>query len=163
VQAALHLPGLRLRAVMVPRVDVVAIPAECSAVDAAQRMAESGRKRLPVYRGTIDHPVGILHALDLAGALARHPDGELPQAESLARPALTLPETLGLVEAIQAMRSQAAHLVLITDTLGGLAGLATLEDVLEQFVGPIPDEYADEGRDAIRVVDHGVALDRKGV
>jgi osmotically-inducible protein OsmY/sporulation protein YlmC with PRC-barrel domain len=56
------------------------------------------------------------------------------------------------------MRSQAAHLVLISDQPGGFAGLATLEDVLEQLVGPIPDEYADEGRDAIRVVEPGVAI-----
>jgi Mg2+/Co2+ transporter CorC/osmotically-inducible protein OsmY len=157
-QAALHLPALRLRDVMVPRVDVVAIPQDCSAVDAAHQMAESGRKRLPVYRGTIDHPVGVVHALDLACALATTPARDLPQVAALARPAPKLPESLALVEAIQAMRRQAAHLVLITDELGGFAGLATLEDVLEQLIGPIPDEYADEGRDAIRVVDNGVAV-----
>jgi Mg2+/Co2+ transporter CorC/osmotically-inducible protein OsmY/sporulation protein YlmC with PRC-barrel domain len=158
LQAALQLPELRLHDVMVPRVDVVAISEQSSVVDAARRMAESGRKRLPVYRDTIDQPVGVVHAVDLAGALASTPADDLPNAGALARPALTLPESLALVEAVQAMRSQAAHLVLVTDNIGGFAGLVTLEDVLEQLVGPIPDEYADEGRDAIRVVDNGVAI-----
>src|SRR5438132_2782978 len=120
-QAALHLPALRLRDVMVPRVDVVAIPQDCSAVDAVHQMAESGRKRLPVYRGTIDHPIGVVHALDLACALATTPRPDLPQAAALARPAPKLLESLALVEAIQAMQHQAAHLVLITDELGGFA------------------------------------------
>src|SRR4030088_3283895 len=89
LQAALQLPELRLHDVMVPRVDVVAISEQSSVVDAARRMAESGRKRLPVYRDTIDQPVGVVHAVDLAGALASTAADDLPNAGALARPALT--------------------------------------------------------------------------
>jgi Mg2+/Co2+ transporter CorC/osmotically-inducible protein OsmY len=159
LKAALQLPQLRLRDVMVPRVDVVAIPESYSAIDAARQMIESGRKRLPVYHDTIDHPIGVLHALDVAWALANTPPGtEPPPAGQLARPAQSFPETVSLLDAIEAMRSQALHFVLITDERGGFAGLATLEDLLEQMFGPIPDEYGDQGRDAIRVVDNGVAI-----
>jgi CBS domain containing-hemolysin-like protein len=154
MQAALELPELRLRNAMVPR--VVAVPDYCSAADAAQRMAESGRKRLPVYNATIDQPVGVVHAVDVANALAT--DGSHATAGTLARSAPMVPEALPLLDAIYVMRSQAVHIVLVIDERGGFAGLATLEDVVEPLLGPIPDEYGDEGRDAIRVVDDGVAI-----
>ncbi len=161
LKAIVELPDLRLRNAMVPRVDVVAIPEESSVTDAARLMAEHGRRRLPVFRGTIDQPTGILHALDVAHALATNPAGQAnppPTAGRLARPALSLSDALPLLDAIRAMQAQAAHLVLVMDEHGGLAGLATLEDLLEQLLGPIPDEYGDEGRDAIRVIGDGVAI-----
>jgi Mg2+/Co2+ transporter CorC/osmotically-inducible protein OsmY len=154
--AALDVPDLRLRNAMVPRVDVMAVADDCPAADAARQMAEQGRTRLPVYHGSIDQPVGILHAVDVAGALAT--DRLEATAGGLARPAPTLPEALPLLDALQVMRSQAVHIVLVKDENGGFAGLATLEDLVEQFLGPIPDEYGDEGRDAVRMVGSGVAI-----
>jgi Mg2+/Co2+ transporter CorC/osmotically-inducible protein OsmY/sporulation protein YlmC with PRC-barrel domain len=154
--AALDLPDLRLRHAMVPRVDVVAVPDECHAVDAARCMAEHGRKRLPVYHGTIDQPVGVLHAVDVANALAT--GRSEATARELARRAPTLPETLPLLDAIDVVRSQAAHIILVVDERGGFAGLATLQDLLEQVLGPIPDEYGYEGRDAIRAIGRAVAI-----
>jgi CBS domain containing-hemolysin-like protein len=76
--ATLELPDLRLRNAMVPRVDVVAVPDETSIGDAALLMADHGRRRLPVFRGTIDQPIGVLHALDVAHALAAQPAGQPP-------------------------------------------------------------------------------------
>ena len=86
------------------------------------------------------------------------PEQAPPTAGQLARPALALADTLPLPEAIHAMHTQAAHLVLVIDEHGGLAGLATLEDILEQLLGQIPDEYGDEGRDAIRSIGDGVVI-----
>jgi CBS domain containing-hemolysin-like protein len=71
-----------------------------------------------------------------------------------------VPEMLPLLDAIHVMRSQAVHIVLVIDERGGFAGLATLEDVLEPLLGPIPDEYGDAGRDPIRVINDGVAIVR---
>src|SRR5581483_5778902 len=118
-----------------------------------------GRRRLPVYRSTLDQVVGILHALDVARALAdRAPGAALPIAGALARAPLFLPAIMPLPEALEAMRRQAEYVALVVDERGGLAGLATLEDLLEQLVGPLPDEYGDEGRDAIRVLGPGEAI-----
>jgi Mg2+/Co2+ transporter CorC/osmotically-inducible protein OsmY len=156
LKAALDLPELRLRNAMVPRVDVIAVPDDCPTADVAKRMAEHGRKRLPVYHGTIDAPLGLVHAVDVANALANGESNR--KAGDLVRPAPMVPDMLPLLDAIYVMRSEAAHVVLVVDERGGFAGLATLEDVLEQLLGPIPDEYADEGRDAIRVIDNGVAV-----
>lgn len=156
LQAGLDLPELRLRNAMVPRVDVVAVPDDCSAADAARRMVESGRKRLPVYHASIDHPLGVVHAIDVANALAGNRSHAI--TGTLARSTPMVPEMLPLLDAIHVMRSQAAHIVLVIDERGGFAGLATLEDVLEPLLGPIPDEYGDAGRDSIRLVDDGVAI-----
>ena len=121
LKAIVELPDLRLRNAMVPRVDVVAVPEESSVTDAARLMAEHGRRRLPVFRGTIDQPTGILHALDVAHSLATNPAGQgnpPPTAGQLARPALSLSDALPLLEAIRAMQAQAAHLVLVMDEHG---------------------------------------------
>src|SRR4051794_5907709 len=71
LQGAVDLAELRLRNIMVPRVDVVAVPADCTVQEAAARMAISGHRRLPVYRDNLDYPVGVLHALDVARMLAQ--------------------------------------------------------------------------------------------
>src|SRR6202158_4101263 len=100
LKAPLELPDLRLRNAMVPRVDVVAVAEETSAADAARLMAEHGRRRLPVYRGTLDHPTGVLHALDVAHSLAtKSSEQASPTAGQLARPAPALADTLPLPEA----------------------------------------------------------------
>src|ERR1700680_2917143 len=140
LKATLELPDLRLRNAMVPRVDVVAVAEDTSAADGARLMAERGRRRLPVFRGTLDHPTGVLHALDVAHSLAlmKTPGQAPPTAGQLARPALALADTLPLPEAIHAMHTQAAHLVLVIDEHGGLAGLVTVEDIIEQLLGPVP-------------------------
>jgi len=160
LEATLSLPELTLRDVMVPRVDVVAVSENCSAREAARQMAAHGHTRAPVYRDSPDRPIGILHALDLLRELATRTTSSrgLPRAGKLARPALSLPDTLSVLEAVRAMRSQAAHIALVVDERGGLAGLVTLEDLLEQFVGPVPDEYSDDSRAAIRRIDKGIAV-----
>jgi Mg2+/Co2+ transporter CorC/osmotically-inducible protein OsmY len=160
LKAVLGLADLRLREIMVPRVDVVVISANASVVETARELAECGHTRAPVYRETFDHPIGIVHALDVMRELSTvaEPERVTPNAGDLARPGLPLPETLSASDAIQAMRSEAAHIALVLDEHGGFAGLVTLEDLFEQIAGPVPDEYADEGRESIRAVEDGSAV-----
>ncbi|HEV7665147.1 MAG TPA: BON domain-containing protein [Chloroflexota bacterium] len=159
VRSTLDLAELQVRDAMVPRVDVVAVPDASSAAETARQMGESGRTRLPVYRDTIDRPIGVVHAVDVAQALANATaDRSPPSAGQLARATPTIPETASLLEAIQAMRSQATHLLLVLDQQGGFAGLTTLEDVAEQVLGPLPAERGAAGRNEIQLFDDGVAL-----
>ena len=160
LKAILELPDLRLHQIMVPRVDVVGVFENCAAQEAARHMAESGHTRVPVFRDTADLPVGILHALDLMRELAppTASGGIQSTAGKLARPALSLSRTLSVPDAVQAMRSEAAHIALVIDEHGAFAGLVTFQDLLEQIVGPLPDEIATEGRDAIRRLDDGSAV-----
>jgi Mg2+/Co2+ transporter CorC/osmotically-inducible protein OsmY/sporulation protein YlmC with PRC-barrel domain len=159
VTSALDVSQLQVRNAMVPRVDVVAVPDDCPAAEAARQMAEHGRKRLPVYQESIDWPVGVVHAIDVARALATHADDQpLPTAGQLARATPAVPETLPLLDAMRTMRLHAAHLLLVVDQRGGFAGLTTLEDIVEQLLGPIPDEYGTPDRHAIRLRGDGVAV-----
>ncbi len=155
--AALSLGEMRLRNAMVPRIDVVAVEEDAGLREVASKMIEHGRRRLVVYRGTIDVPVGVVHALDVLAALV---SGKQVRAADLARPCPALPESLPLPEVIEVMRSQRSQLVVVVDERGELAGIATQEDVLEQLTGPLPDEYSREDERMIRVLRPGVAIVR---
>src|SRR5439155_9712065 len=139
LQALLTLPDLQVRDVMVPRVDVVLISASSSASQTARELAQCGYTRAPVYRGRIDDVIGVVHALDVMRELSRRsePGPGPPKAGDMARPAVSLPETTSVLDAIQAMRSEAAHIALVVDSHGGFAGLVTIEDLFEQVAGPV--------------------------
>jgi Mg2+/Co2+ transporter CorC/osmotically-inducible protein OsmY/sporulation protein YlmC with PRC-barrel domain len=159
MNAIMELGRLQMRTAIVPRVDVVAVPEDCHIDQAARLMSEHGRRRLPVYRASIDQPVGVLHSLDVARSLATPNDGEpRPTSGDLARAATSLPESLPLLDGFEAMRRDGTHLALIADDHGGLAGLVTIEDILEQIVGPIPDEYGDDARHSVRLTGAGEAI-----
>jgi Mg2+/Co2+ transporter CorC len=155
--ATLELPDLTVRDAMVPRVDVIAVPETAELAEAARQMAQHGCKRLPVYRGTIDNPIGVVHAVDVAGALVESGKRKKTVRE-LARKTPEVIEKLSLVEAIGIMRSQGAHILLVVDTLGGFAGLLTLEDVASHILGPLPAEYGGHDRHSINVLNQYEAI-----
>jgi Mg2+/Co2+ transporter CorC/osmotically-inducible protein OsmY len=155
LESALELPDLHVRDAMVARVDVVAVPDTCGLADAGRHMAKHGHKRLPVFHGAIDDIVGVLHAVDVADALAtsdRHSAGQL------ARSAPWVPEDLAILEAVRVMRTQGAHVLLVNDAQAGFAGLATLKDLVEQLLGPLPAEYAPHDRHSIHAVANNEAI-----
>jgi putative hemolysin len=143
------------RDVLTPRSDIVALEHDASLDEAARVCYTSGYSRLPVYRETLDQIVGVLHAKDLLHAreIESHTahtarNGSAAQTvESLARPAAFLLETNHLGDVLATFRREGAHLALVTDEYGQVAGLVTLEDVLEEIVGEIQDEY-DAGEEA---------------
>lgn len=155
LESALDLPDLHVRDAMVPRVDVVAVPDTRRLADAALQMAEHGRKRVPVFHDAIDDVIGVLHAVDVAHALAR---SDTRSAGQLARSAPWVPDDLGILEAVRVMRTQGAHLLLVSDAHAGFAGLATLKDLVEQLLGPLPAEYATHERSSIHAVDQNEAI-----
>jgi len=135
---ALELAGLDAQAVMVPRRDIVAVPAEADA-DEIERVARaSGRSRLPVYDGDLDRIRGILHVKDLLvlDAAAR---GRM-HAGALARPALVVPESRTLEQLMADMRQRRVHIAMVVDEYGSVAGLVSLEDLIEELIGDFEDE-----------------------
>ncbi|MGH8908785.1 MAG: hemolysin family protein [Egibacteraceae bacterium] len=122
-----------VREIMVPRGKVCAVPATMATADAARELAERGHSRAPVIDGDLDHVVGVLHLRDLVGT-----DGS---AADTAREALVLPETLGVLETLPRLRAERQHMAIVLDEYGGTAGIVTLEDVLEELVGEIWDEF----------------------
>ena len=128
------------REVMTPRTRMVALPATLSLTDAADRVATAGRSRYPVYRESLDDIVGTVHAKDILRAL-RGPEHEDQTLEAILRPPLFVPGTREVEDVLADMKRQKVHLAIVLDEYGGTAGLVTMEDLLEEIVGQIYDEY----------------------
>ncbi len=128
------------REVMTPRTRMVALPATLSLADAADRVAAAGRSRYPVYRESLDDIVGTVHAKDILRALrgSEHGDRTL---EAILRLPLFVPGTREVEDVLADMKRQKVHLAIVLDEYGGTAGLVTMEDLLEEIVGQIYDEY----------------------
>jgi putative hemolysin len=126
--------------VMVPRPEVVALSVELPPQEALAAVIDSPYTRYPVYRGSLDDVIGILHVRDLFGAL--YDRGiENVVIEGIVRPAYVVPETKDLASLLGEFRRQNQHMALVVDEYGAVQGIVTLEDLLEEIVGEIEDEY----------------------
>ena len=129
--------------IMVPRVDIVALPVDMPFAEAAKQMAAHGHSRLPLYRDTLDDVVGVLHIKDLLPHVAA---GTPVALDQIARKALFATPTLPVLELLKQMRASRIHLALVVDEFGGVDGLITIEDVIEEIVGEIEDEHDEIAR-----------------
>jgi putative hemolysin len=127
-------------AVMVPRPEVVALSVELPPEEALAAMIESPYTRYPVYRGSLDEVVGILHVRDLISALTDRGIAGV-QIEELVRPVHIVPETKDLAALLGEFRRTNQHMAIVVDEYGELEGIVTLEDLLEEIVGEIEDEF----------------------
>ena len=139
---ALDFPDRAVRQIMVPRADVLWLDLNRSFAENVDRAREFGHTRLPLCDGTIDRVVGIIHVKDLFIAPPR-PAG-VPDLTSLARTPLYVPEAAKIQQALALFQRQRLHLGIVVDEYGGTAGLVTLEDVLEELIGDIQDEFDQE-------------------
>lgn len=142
-----------VREVMVPRTDMVCLPYSATQQEAVTLIGEAGYSRLPVYRETLDDIRGVLYAKDL---LLRIAAGDDVAPAAIARPALFVPESKSVEKLLVEMRRR-AHIALVADEYGGTAGLVTIEDLIEEIVGEIFDEY-DEVETLVEDAGEGVYL-----
>lgn len=148
---------LRVADVMVPRADIIAVEIDTPLGELTRLFAEAAHSRLPIYRETLDDPVGVVHIKDVVGHLAPGEDGRqdpdwaarriLP---SIRRPLLFAPPSMRATDLLLRMQSRRMHLALVVDEYGGTDGLVTLEDLLEPIVGDIEDEHDEEDAPAVR-------------
>ena len=144
-----------VREVMVPRVDMVCVEADEPIEAILEVVRAHGHSRIPVYHETVDQIVGLVHVKDLLTAFR---EGRLAgTVRGVARPAYFVPETKSLDELFREMRRKKLHMAIAVDEYGGTAGLVTIEDLLEEIVGPIQDEY-DTEEPPIKVLNERVAL-----
>ena len=139
IAGIMELAETRVREVMVPRIDIVAMPIEATVGEVLDKVIEAGHSRIPVYRGTIDDVAGLLYAKDLLKVL-RDPTAK-PALGDLLRPVHFVPESKPVDELLAELQLSHVHMALVVDEYGGTAGLVTIEDLLEQIVGDIQDEY----------------------
>ncbi len=146
--------------VMVPRPDVVALPVDQPPAQLMETIIEQPYTRYPVYRETPDDVVGILHIRDLFKAAERVGKGRI-RMEALLRPAHVVPESKGLAGLLADFRRSKSHMALVVDEYGSLAGIVTLEDLLEEIVGEIDDEHDVPERTLERIGDRHLRVDGK--
>ena len=130
--------------IMVPRTDIVAASITSTVREVAQLIVEKGHSRIPVYEENKDNIIGIVHAKDLLRFLLDSEDG-MPSLENFMRRPIFIPESTNLEMILFEFRSKKVHLAICVDEYGGTSGMVTFEDVLEEIVGDIEDEY-DEPR-----------------
>jgi putative hemolysin len=146
-----------VREVMTPRVDLEAVPINAEPEAVVRIIEESGHSRIPLYVDTDDQIVGVIHAKDLLMAMVSNKNVRL---RSFMRPALFLTETMTLQEALKEMRLNRAELAIVQDEYGGTAGIVTTEDIVEELVGEIVDEYDVEEEEVVQT-ETGFLIDGK--
>lgn len=142
-------------AVMTPRTDMVCIPAEASLDEARNTMLEAGHSRVPVIGETTDDIVGILYAKDLLQYLDAS-NGRAAPLRDIVREPLYVPETTSIDKLLERLNRERVHMAIVIDEYSGVSGLVTMEDVLEEIVGEIVDEYDPAEEDGIHEVSPGV-------
>ncbi|THD74443.1 MAG: HlyC/CorC family transporter [Phenylobacterium sp.] len=156
VSQARAFDDLNVDDVMKPRADIVAISRACSFAELVDRFVDAEHSRMPVYRETLDEPVGVVHVKDVFKLLAQKPprrpkpdDKVLQGRRHLVREVLYVPGAMPAADLLALMRSHRTHMALVIDEFGGTDGLVTLEDLLEKLVGEIADEHDDDDDDGV--------------
>jgi len=129
--------------IMVPRIDIIGVEKNISHAELTKLIKNKGHSRIPLYDEGLDNILGIIHAKDLLPIII-HGKAEKPDLKKLARPASFVPESKKLHHLLKEFQKERQHMTIVVDEYGGTAGLVTLEDVLEEIVGEIQDEYDKE-------------------
>jgi CBS domain containing-hemolysin-like protein len=126
---------------MIPRIDMTAVDVETSLEEATSIVLASGHSRLPVYEDDIDNIIGVLYAKDLLKIYTENPENRA--LRDYLRPALFVPESKKAGDLLSEMQTSGIHMVIVVDEYGGTAGIVSMEDIVEEIVGEIRDEYDD--------------------
>ncbi len=141
IENVLEMGETTVEEIMTPRTDILAVEIHEPLPKVLQTIADSGYSRLPVYEGSIDNIVGLLYAKDLLGEIGK-PEYQFHLREKI-RPAYFVPETKPLRTLLHEFQNQKLHIAVVLDEYGGTAGVVTIEDILEELVGEISDEFED--------------------
>lgn len=151
IERVIAFDRMRVADVMAPRADIIAVEAETPLPALIRAFSEAGHSRLPVYRGDLDDPVGMVHIKDVIGLLAEPEAGESGEAapsepilSALTRDVLYVPPSMPITDLLLRMQAARVHMALVVDEYGGTDGLVTIEDLVEEIVGEIKDEHDDE-------------------
>ena len=146
-----------VREVLSPRPDVAAVPADTTVEEVMRVIVETGFSRIPVYRESLDHIVGVVYAKDLLRYLRI--GQEAPSVASIARAPYFVPESKRTDDLLADLRRDKVHMAIVVDEYGGTAGVVTVEDLVEEIVGEIDDEYDPVEVDVLRVSDDEAIVD----
>jgi len=161
LRSILRLDVTTAREIMMPRLDMVSVEADATLAQVAELMTQGGHSRLPVYEDTIDRILGIVHSLEVLEVLARGKPGT--SLRDLVRPAFIIPESKRLDDLLEELQDKGVQMAIVVDEYGGTEGLVTMEDVLEEIVGEIEDEYTRTRESRVVYLPDGAVLVDAGV
>ena len=158
IRGVMSIGDRAVREAMIPRPDIAALPHDTSLTDAASFLLEHGYSRVPIFEDSIDYITGIVYAKDIMAELLK--DSDRPIAE-IGRDPILVPESMLIDDLLKDLRRSRVHMAMVLDEYGGTVGLITLEDILEEIVGEIADEYDPAGADSVdyQIVDGELVLD----
>lgn len=151
IEGVEHLPEKIVKDVMVPRTDTVCVESTTPIDEILSTLVESGHSRIPVYLDTIDNIIGILYAKDVLAALVKK---ETVEVKRLMRPPYFVPETKRIDTLLKEFKRRHVHIAIAVDEYGGTAGIISLEDIIEEIVGEIQDEFDEEAELLTRIADN---------
>ncbi|MEL6167623.1 MAG: hemolysin family protein [Pseudomonadota bacterium] len=137
----LNLRRMRVEDVMLPRVEIVSVASDITKAELVEVFRDSGLTRLPVYQGTLDSPIGMVHLKDFALSHGFNGTSERFVLRKTLRPLLFAPPSMPIGVLLQKMQTDRIHMALVIDEYGGVDGLVTIEDLIEQVIGEIEDEH----------------------
>ncbi|MCG8452440.1 MAG: hemolysin family protein [Spirochaetales bacterium] len=148
VRGIVELSDTPVKEVMIPRIDTVFVPEAAVADNSLAEVIQTGHSRFPVYRENIDNVVGVLYVKDLLPSLL---EGQPKAVVDVLRPAYFVPESMKLDSLLKEMKQRRVHLAVAVDEYGGVSGIISMEDILEEIVGDIQDEFDNEGEEIVSV------------
>ena len=148
IQGVQELGETTVKEVMVPRIDTVFLPLDSERNDLLEKVVASGHSRIPIYSDNIDSVVGVLYAKDLLRVLVK--GGDFSLAELVRKP-FFVPESKRIDSLLKEFRRRRVHIAVVVDEFGGVSGIVCLEDIIEEIVGEIQDEFDEEREDVVRL------------
>ena len=153
IDAVLDMGDTRVREILVPRTEMVAVEITTPITEVLETIIEAGHSRIPVYEGDVDHITGILYAKDLLKLWGKLP--EEINIRSICRKAYFIPETKTTADLLKEFKVRRVHMAVAVDEYGGTSGIITIEDILEEIVGEIQDEHDPIEQSGISRLDDG--------
>ncbi len=158
IRGIVELSDTAVKEIMVPRIDVVFLSTEMSFDELMGKIIESGHSRFPVFKSTIDNVIGVLYVKDMLEPFFKKSEIEI---ESLIRKAYFIPESKRCDSLLREMKRRRVHIAVAVDEYGGISGIVCLEDVLEEIVGEIQDEFDNEVEDILEIGDGAYLCDAR--
>jgi CBS domain containing-hemolysin-like protein len=143
-----ELPDTTVKEVMVPRIDTVFLASDATRAELLSSMAESGHSRFPVYEETIDNVTGILYVKDVFTCLLK---GEEVDVQKLSRKPFFVPESKHIHDLLRELRRRRVHIAVVVDEYGGVSGIVCMEDIIEEIIGDIQDEFDNETPEVLKL------------
>jgi CBS domain containing-hemolysin-like protein len=152
IQGVVELSNTTVKEVMVPRIDTVFLPADLKRDEMLERITSSGHSRFPVYEETIDNVTGILYVKDVLKSLVKNDSSGAPfDIRNLARKPFFVPESKHIDDLLRELRRKKVHIAVVVDEYGGVSGIVCLENILEEIIGDIQDEFDNEKEDILEL------------